>query len=128
VDFIGVFGKFTAELGLRYQSDDINVGFNVGNYVDPETGLARVGASNQNYERIYPAVNLKYSFTDKFAVRLAGSLSQTLPEFKEIAPFQYVSPEDQVSQGNPDVEASKNLNIDLKFELFPSSDELLSLT
>lgn len=128
VDFIGVFDKFTAELGLRYQNDDINVGFDVGNYVNPQTGLARVGISNQNYERIYPAVNLKYSITDDFAVRLAGSLSQTLPEFKEIAPFQYVSPENLVSQGNPDVEASKNLNIDLKFELFPSSDEILSLT
>ena len=128
VDFIGVFGKFTAELGLRYQSDDIDVGFDVGNYVNPLTGLARVGTSNQNYERIYPALNLKYNFTDKFAVRLAGSLSQTLPEFKEIAPFQYVSPENQVTQGNPDVKASKNLNVDLKFELFPSSDELVSLT
>ena len=128
VDFVGVFGKFTAELGLRYQSDDIDVGFNVGNYVDPITGIARIGTSNQAYERIYPALNLKYSFNDKFAVRLAGSLSQTLPEFKEIAPFQYVSPENQVTQGNPDVKASKNINVDLKFELFPTSDELVSLT
>lgn len=128
VDFVGVFDKFTAEIGLRYQNDDLDVGFDVGNYVDSETGLSRIGTSNQNYERFYPAINLKYSFTDKFAVRLAGSLSQTLPEFKEIAPFQYVSPENQVTQGNPDVEASQNLNVDLKFEIFPSSEELFSIT
>ncbi|TXD81906.1 outer membrane beta-barrel protein [Subsaximicrobium wynnwilliamsii] len=127
-DFIGVFNKFTAEVGLRYQSDAIDVGFDVGNYVDPATGISRIGTSNQSYERFYPAVNLKYNFTDKFAVRLAGSLSQTLPEFKEIAPFQYVSPENQVTQGNPDVEASRDLNVDLKFELFPTNEELLSLT
>lgn len=128
MDFVGIFDRFTAEMGLRYQNDKIDVNFDIGNYVDPETGIARVGASNKNYSRVYPAVNLKYDVTDKFALRLAASLSQTLPEFKEIAPFQYVSPENQVTAGNPNIEASKNLNVDLKFELFPSSDQLLSLT
>lgn len=127
-DFIGVFGKLTAEVGLRFQSDEIDVSFDVGNYVDQETGLARVGNSLQNYERVYPSFNLKYDLNDRMAVRLAGSYSQTLPEFKEIAPFQYVSPENQVTQGNPDIEASRNLNIDLKFEFFPSNDQILSLT
>ena len=127
-DFIGVFGNLTAEIGLRFQSDEIDVNFDVGNYVDQETGLARIGNSLQNYERVYPSFNLKYSLNEKMAVRLAGSYSQTLPEFKEIAPFQYVSPENQITQGNPDVEASRNLNVDLKFEFFPSNDQLLSLT
>ncbi|MFS4482415.1 carboxypeptidase-like regulatory domain-containing protein [Hyunsoonleella sp. 2307UL5-6] len=128
IDFIGVFHKFTAQLGLRYQNDEIDVNFDVGNFVNQQTGQSRIGNSLQNYERLYPSFNLKYDINDKMALRMAGSLSQTLPEFKEIAPFQYVSPENQVTQGNPDVEASKNLNIDLKFEFFPSDDELLSVT
>ncbi len=127
-DFIATFEKFTAEVGLRYQRDEIDVIFNVGNFVNPITGAPRVGTSNQEYNRVYPAVNFKYDFTDKLAVRLAGSTSQTLPEFKEIAPFEYVSPQNQISRGNPDIVASKNLNVDLKFEFFPGDDELLSLT
>jgi outer membrane receptor protein involved in Fe transport len=62
------------------------------------------------------------------ALRLAGSLSQTLPEFKEIAPFEYVSPEGLIEAGNRLVERSNNINVDLKYEFFPSNDQLLSVT
>jgi len=51
----------------------------------------------------------------------------TLPEFKEIAPFEYVSQIGQITRGNPALEASKDLNYDLKWEYFPSSGELLSV-
>ncbi|MGJ8548919.1 TonB-dependent receptor [Winogradskyella wichelsiae] len=128
VDFVGVFNKFTAQVGLRYQKDEIDVNFDVGNYINPETFLPRIGQSLQNYERLYPSLNLKYDLTEKSAIRLAGSFSQTLPEFKEIAPFEYVSPEGLITSGNPDIIASKNINLDLKYELFPSNDELISLT
>jgi outer membrane receptor protein involved in Fe transport len=127
-DFIGVFGKFTAQLGLRYQNDEINVDFNVGNYINPVTFESRIGSSLQSYERLYPSFNLKYSLTDKSALRLAGSFSQTLPEFKEIAPFEYVSPEGLITGGNPNISASKNVNLDIKYELFPSNDQLISIT
>ncbi|RZS99652.1 TonB-dependent receptor [Aquimarina brevivitae] len=127
-DFTGVFEQFTAQVGVRYQKDEIDVDFNVGNYVNPATGQARVGTSNKNYDNIYPYVNLKYELSDKLALRLSGSVSQTLPEFKEIAPFQYVSQVGQVFQGNPDVERSKNFNLDFKVEFFPQNDELLSFS
>ncbi len=127
-NFTGKFNKLTAQVGLRYQKDEIDVNFDVGNFVNRETGQARIGSSNKDYDNIYPYVNLKYEINDKLALRLSGSLSQTLPEFKEIAPFQYVSQVGQVFQGNPDVERSENLNIDFKVEFFPESDELLSLS
>ena len=127
-NFTGKFDKFTAQVGLRYQKDEIDVNFDVGNFVNRETGQARIGSSNKDYDNIYPYVNLKYELNDKLALRLSGSLGQTLPEFKEIAPFQYVSQVGQVFQGNPDVERSENYNIDFKVEFFPQSDELLSLS
>ena len=128
VDFVGVFGKFTAEVGLRFQSDEIDVDFDVTNFIDPITFQPRVGTSNQSYERLYPALNLKYDLNDRMALRLAGSLSQTLPEFKEIAPFEYISAIGLIERGNVFLEASTSANVDLKFEFFPSSDQLLSLT
>src|SRR5690606_6922910 len=51
-----------------------------------------------------------------------------LPEFKEIAPFEYVSPVGQVTRGNPNIDASVNRNFDLKWEFFPTKDQLLSIT
>jgi TonB-dependent receptor len=122
-DFVGNFGKFTAQVGLRYQSDEIFVDYDVNNAPG-----GREGDTELSYNNLYPSFNLKYNINDKSALRLAGSLSQTLPEFKEIAPFEYVSPEGLIEAGNRLVERSTNANIDLKYELFPSDDEILSVT
>ena len=123
VDFVGAFGDFTAEVGLRYQSDRIYVDYNVNNAPG-----GREGETELTYNNLYPSLNLKYDLNDKMALRLSGSLSQTLPEFKEIAPFEYVSPEGLIEAGNRLIERSTNTNIDLKYEFFPSSDELISVT
>ncbi|KAA1244214.1 TonB-dependent receptor [Aquimarina sp. RZ0] len=127
-NFTGKFNQLTAQVGLRYQKDQIDVKFDVGNFVNTQTGQARIGASNKEYDNIYPYVNLKYEVNNKLAFRLSGSVGQTLPEFKEIAPFQYVSQVGQVFQGNPNVERSQNYNIDFKLEFFPENDELLSFS
>ena len=122
VNFTGVTGKITLQAGFRYQRDDINVDFDVNNYP------GRVGNSSKDYRRVYPSVNLKYALTEKHNLRFSNSYTTTLPEFKEIAPFEYVSPLGQVTRGNPDIEASLNRNYDLKWEFFPSKDQLFSIT
>lgn len=121
-NFTGQLGKFSVAAGLRFQKDDIDVNFDVGNFA------GRTGSSNKDYRRLYPSVNLKYDINEKHSIRFANSTTRTLPEFKEIAPFEYVSPQGQITRGNPDVEASTNYNYDLKWEFFPSNDQLLSLT
>lgn len=118
----GVTGKFTVEAGLRFQKDDIDVYYDVNNIP------GRTGSASKDYRRLYPSVNLKYAVNDKHSLRFANSFTTTLPEFKEIAPFEYVSPVGQVTRGNPNIEASLNRNFDLKWEFFPSNDQLLSLT
>src|SRR5690606_10505139 len=62
------------------------------------------------------------------AFRLAVSRTITLPEFKEISPFGYVSQTGQVTAGNVDREASLNYNYDLKWEFFPTNGQLISLS
>ena len=113
--------KWNFNVGFRYQADDIDVTYDVGNIP------GRIGATNKTYNNIYPSINAKYSLTDQHALRFAASKTITLPEFKEIAPFEYVSPTGQVTRGNPDLEASNNYNVDLKWEYFPSNGQLVSL-
>lgn len=120
-DFNIGFEKFNADLGLRYQRDQIDVAFDVGNFP------GRVGESIKEYDNLYPSLNLKYDLNEKQALRFAFSRTITLPEFKEIAPFEYVSQVGQVTRGNPDLEASTDLNFDLKWEFFPSNDQLVSV-
>ena len=123
------FAAFNYELeewnfnfGARYQQDELDVAWAVNNY--PSTLPQYV---NKNYNNLYPAINIKYAPSEKSNLRFAGSRTITLPEFKEVAPFEYVSQTGQVTKGNPDLEASKNLNLDLKYEFFPGNGQLISL-
>ena len=88
----------------------------------------RTGSRSNTYNNLLPALNLKYQVTEKSAIRLAASKTITLPEFKEISPFEYVSPDGDVIKGNSELEHSVNYNADLKWELYPSAKELISVT
>ncbi len=116
------FDKISGNVGVRYEKDKIDVNWDVANYV------GRVGSISNDYNNILPALNLKYALSEKSFLRLAASKTVTLPEFKELSPFEYVSPTGRVTKGNPDLKHSENYNFDLKWEMFPSNSELVSVT
>jgi outer membrane receptor protein involved in Fe transport len=116
------FRKFNGNIGVRYEMDNNQVEWDVTNYV------GRLGAVSSDYNNILPSLNLKYSFNNKSSLRLAASKTITLPEFKELSPFEYVSQTGRVIKGNPELKNSVNYNFDVKWELFPSTKELFSLT
>lgn len=113
--------KYNAYIGARYQRDYINVDYDVNNIP------GRIGNSLQEYDNLYLTGNFKYNLNEDQSLRVAASRTITLPEFKEIAPFEYVSATGQITRGNPDIKASTNYNLDLKYEWFPSADQLLSV-
>lgn len=122
VNFDFILGKLSGNIGARYEKDDINVTWDVGNYV------GRIGSINKTYQSIYPSINLKYELNENQYLRFASSITQTLPEFKELAPFEYVSPTGRVTKGNPNLEKSEIYNFDLKYEMFPQAGQLFSAT
>jgi TonB-dependent receptor len=112
---------WNVNIGTRFQRDEISVNYDIGNL------FPRTGVSQQKYDKIYPSINIRRSLNDKSVFRAAFSKTITLPEFKEISPFEYVSPTGQITRGNPDLTASTDVNFDLKYETFPSNDQLFSL-
>ena len=121
LDF-GLNKKFSGNIGVRYELDKINIIWDVANFV------GRIGTTTKDYNELYPSLNLKYQLNEKSFLRFASSITQTLPEFKEVAPFEYVSPTGRVIKGNPNLEKSSVFNMDAKWEFFPSSEELFSTT
>ncbi len=121
--------SFTDDLsaiaGIRYE--------NVNQYVNWNTNLSssefdlNVDPSTLINNYFLPSINLKYSISESSIFRLAGSKSYTFPQFKEVAPFLY---EDVnfASFGNPDLKPSDNYNVDIKYEYYLSSNEIISLT
>lgn len=120
--------KLSGNIGFRFEKNDIDVIWDVANYNNPNTGAPRVGNLNKEYSGIYPSINLKYELNENQFLRFASSITQTLPEFKEFSPFEYVSPTGRVTKGNPDLEKSEVYNYDLKYEFFPSRGQLISAT
>ena len=99
--------KLSGNFGLRYEVDNIDVEWSVANYV------GRYGTTSKSYNNLFPSLNLKYEINETQFLRLAGSLTQTLPEFKEIAPFEYVTPTGRVIKGDPNISKSDVTNIDV---------------
>jgi len=116
------FDKLSGNIGLRYEFNKLIINWDVSNYI------GRIGSLSNNYNNIFPSINLKYKLNNTNFIRFAGSKTITLPEFKELAPFEYVSPTGRVTKGNPNLKESTNYNIDFKWELFPSPKELISFT
>ncbi|MGK4566877.1 TonB-dependent receptor domain-containing protein [Flavobacterium sp. 3HN19-14] len=114
------FNKLSGVLGLRAEVLTQKVEWNTS--IDP------VGGDDQLDKFAFlPSLSLKYELTEKQNLRFGFSKTYTLPQFKERAPFVY----EEVTGtkfGNPYLYESDNYNFDLKWEMFPKSEELISVT
>ncbi len=116
--------SFSANVGIRYEKVKQEVLFdtNLATTNDPNTNPSLI---DENF--VLPSFNLKYNFTENSIVRLAGSKTYTLPQFKEVAPFLYEDVSFN-SFGNPDLLTADNYNLDLKYEYYFSPGEIVAVT
>jgi len=112
--------KFTASVGFRADIIKQDVTWNTS--LDPKTK-----GDNLEKNAFLPNLILKYELNDKQNLRFAFSKTYTLPQFKERALFIYEEI-NGAKVGNPNLYASDNYNVDLKWEMFPKSEELISVT
>ncbi|KIX21035.1 TonB-dependent receptor [Flavobacterium sp. 316] len=93
-----------------------------------KTALApQGGKKNFDTMEYLPMITAKYELNEKQNLKIAASKTYTLPQFKERAPFQFEEV-NQVYFGNPYLYNSTDYNFDLKWEFFPKSGEIISLT
>ncbi len=110
--------KFTANLGLKYDM----VYMDVVAYADYQNYYGRI---DEGF--FLPSLNLRYGVTDEHSLRLSASKTYTLPQAKELSPYQYVGA-NFTSQGNVNLLPSDNYNFDVKWDWYISSGELFSVT
>jgi hypothetical protein len=121
--FSHAFGeKLTVVAGARFEKvlQEIEYDTNIAS-----SELDGPGIIDESY--ILPNLNLKYSINDKNIIRAAASMNYTLPQFIEIAPFKYDGDNGSV-QGNPGLQIAENINFDLKYEFYPSDNEIVAIT
>lgn len=77
---------------------------------------------------ILPSLNLKYAVSDNKNIRFAASRTITRPVLFESLPITYINADGTSEKGNALLINSTNNNVDLKFEFFPTKDELFAVT
>lgn len=125
--YANIFWNFGKKLevngGLRAENSNREI-----RYKSPNSSF------NSPYDKIkedkinfLPSVNAKYELTEKSNIRFSSSKTITRPITMEILPVTYISPDGTSIKGNENLKNSENINIDLKYELFPESNEMIAV-
>ncbi|MDB5243938.1 MAG: TonB-dependent receptor, partial [Spirosoma sp.] len=111
---------------------NLSVGFR-GEYNDQGVKATVVNTERQlvsnNVFSPLPSLNFTYKLSDRTNVRLAYSSSVNRPEFRELAPFSYFDFNLLADiRGNTDLKTATIQNTDVKWEFYPSQNELISVS
>ena len=108
--------------GLRYENNSMEL----VNY----TGIASGEKETYPYRRsdVFPSVNAAYHFSGKHLLRAAYGKAINRQEFREVSPSTYYD-FDLFSfvRGNRDLKPAYIQNFDLRYEIYPSGGEMISL-
>ncbi|GAB3771001.1 TonB-dependent receptor [Spirosoma horti] len=112
-----------ANLTLGFRGEFYNQTLRLAN---APTGKALV---DNNIFSPLPSVNFTYKLTEQQNLRMAYSSTVNRPELRELAPFRYYDFARQIEvQGNTGLKTATIQNFDLKYEFYPTPNELISIT
>lgn len=124
-----------AEIPIGLLDYDISLitGARIENYVlrlrttsSLATGLKPITVDKFNSD-LLPALAFIIRLNDITNLRLSFSKNINRPQFREIAPFLYYNFEDQTQvRGNPELKQASIANYDIRFEIFPKINEIIS--
>lgn len=115
------FGKWRVISGARYE--DSNQLVTTFNPFDLATDVESV---NDNRD-VLPSLNVVYQYAPQTNLRLGYGRSVNRPEFRELSPFTFVEVTGGRSvAGNPDLKQATLDGLDIRWETFPRSGEVLA--
>ncbi len=115
---VKISGKLSGEFGYKYDLVNTGVEYDVP---------GRQGKDSIHKGYSLPGIGLKYDVDGNNSLRLGASKTYTLPQPKEISPYQYVNIS-FTSEGNAKLKPSDNYNIELKWDNYLSPSELISVS
>jgi TonB-dependent receptor len=114
---------FNAYFGVRVESNRLTL----DGFKRDGTDKTPINVSIDSVN-VFPAFNASINLTDKMILRMASGKTVNRPEFREVSPFVFYSFDDNaIIYGNPDIVNSYINNSDIRFEWYPTSEEIVSL-
>jgi len=126
----GVYAQIDAEFiplwrtsfGLRYEDGDQRV--------TPRnlfTGPAPTSAAPLDESYLLPSATVTWNFHEDMQLRLGASKTVGRPQFRELAPQQYLDPDsDRLFIGNPFLVDTELVNVDARYEWYFGQGEFLT--
>lgn len=106
--------KLSGIVGVRLESTSIEY---TGNEYDIDNDVITQATATQNYTNFMPGLHLNYNFSDYSILRFAYTNTIARPNYFDLVPYaEYVQEDDELTRGNPDLEAATAMNLDLMFE------------
>ena len=95
-------------------------------YNDDTEEVTKVGGKS-SYTDLIPSAMIRYEMDPNTIVRLAWSNTLSRPGFYDLVPYREIAVEDnELSVGNPDLEPTRSLNLDLMVEKYFGTVGLVS--
>lgn len=114
--------KWEINGGLRFEQTNRDIDYRINGSFDDEY-------KNRKTDKSYvlPAATVKYALTEKANLRFAAGQTYTKPVLMEVLPISYINPDGTSVTGNQNLVNSDNINVDLKYEFFPTNTEAFSV-
>ena len=115
-------GKVDLYAGLRFEHSRMELISNTRDYERSET------SNFYDTTDFFPSLNVAYRLTDQHQMRMAYGRTINRQEFREVSSSVYYDFDLAGNvQGNPDLEACRIDNVDLRYERYPSDNEIVSV-
>ncbi|MEO1261051.1 MAG: TonB-dependent receptor [Bacteroidota bacterium] len=106
--------KFLVVAGLRLEQTNLEYeGFR---FDDEEGTLDATEKSESDYINVLPGLHLKYNLAPRSVLRFAYTNTLARPNYFDLVPFRQIEDGEELSIGNPDLEATTSTNFDLMAE------------
>ncbi|NTS77625.1 TonB-dependent receptor [Catenovulum sp. SM1970] len=128
--------------GLRYESTDFSTQGNkveliVDEINDDEQVVIDTWSGEQDYDHLFPSVNIRYDISDKLVTRFAYTETLARPSFSDSAAKQVIESETveddgqiiterKAEVGNPDLKPFESSNLDFSIEYYPGQIGVMS--
>ncbi|MEO0734031.1 MAG: TonB-dependent receptor, partial [Bacteroidota bacterium] len=116
--------KLLAVAGLRVERTALEYsGFR---YDDEAETLTATDAEESDYTNFLPGLHLKYQLEKNTILRFAYTNTLARPNYFDLVPYREIEDGEEISIGNPDIDPTRSLNLDVMAEHYFGNVGLVS--
>jgi len=116
--------KWKVMAGVRLENTHIK--YSGMNYDANKDELTHTAESKKSYLNVLPSLLVKYDANDELKVRASFTNTISRPKYSALIPNVNITKDDEISMGNPDLDATISYNLDLSADYYFKSIGLVS--